>query len=408
MRPVLRLFRDTYRGLPASCWLLSMVAFVNRAGTMVVPYFTIYLKQEFGLSVSEAGAFLGVYGIGSVLGNVLGGRLADRIGAVQLQVASLLLAGAWFAVLTQASTLAWLGAGMFVLGLLNDMFRPGNMAAVTHAAPVEVRAKALALNRLMINAGWAVGPTIGGELAGIGYDLLFLVDGATCMAAGLLLLALRSHIRQLPHAGGATSAEDPACSPWRDGRLLVLLALSTGITMVFMQMYSSGMRHMKDTLGWREDEIGWLLAVNPVLIALVEMPLVHVLRRHAPLPIVALGSAMVGLSLCMFEVAPTTAGLVAMMMCFTLGEMLWSPLLGAHVSSIAPDRARGSYLGLYSSTFALAWIVAPFSGGTVYDVLGPAALWYGCCAAGLALGAGFLLLHRAQRKATSSATLPAS
>lgn len=408
MHQLLRLFHDTYRGLPASCWLLSLVAFVNRAGTMVVPYFTIYLKEQFGLSVSEAGAFLSLYGIGSVLGNVVGGRLADRIGAVQLQVLSLLLAGAWFGVLTQATTLPWLGAGMFVLGVVNDMFRPGNMAAVTHAAPVEVRAKALALNRLMINAGWAVGPTVGGELAGVSYDLLFLADGATCIAAGLLLAVLRTRIAQHSSATASPGGTDPTCSPWRDMRLLALLALSTGITMVFMQLYSSGMRHMKDVLAWREDEIGWLLAVNPVFIALVEMPLVHVLRRHSPLPVVALGSATVGASLCLFELAPTTAGLVTMMFCFTVGEMLWSPLLGAHVSSIAPDRARGSYLGMYSSTFALAWILAPFCGGMVYDQLGPAVLWYGCAVLGALLAAGFLLLHRAQRSATSSNTLPAS
>jgi MFS family permease len=138
--------------------------------------------------------------------------------------------------------------------------------------------------------------------------------------------------------------------------------------------------------GHGEAAVGWFLAINPILITLCEMPVVHALRRHTALPVIALGSLVVGAGyLCMLLPFGTGAIVLAMVV-VAAGELLQMPLLGAHVNDHAPDHARGAYNGAYGMTFTLGLVLAPILGGALYDVAGATALWT-ACALSAALGA---------------------
>lgn len=64
MKRVLTLYRDAYSGLSPSLWWLSIVMLINRAGTMVIPFMTLYLTQYLDYSISKAGIIMAVFGIG--------------------------------------------------------------------------------------------------------------------------------------------------------------------------------------------------------------------------------------------------------------------------------------------------------------------------------------------------------
>lgn len=394
------LFARVYGDLPALTWLVCAAAFVNRAGSMVVPFLSLWLGQRFGYSVADAGLVVSLYGLGACVGNLLGGRLVDRFGAVRVQVTTLAAAAAWMLLLSFADRPLLLGAGVFVLGVLNDAFRPANLAAVVASAPAEHRTRALTLNRLAVNAGWAIGPTVGGQLAMLDFRWLFVADGATCALAALLLLRWvprdldRRFADEDAGAGLPGAAPSPA-SPWRHGQFLLLLGCSVLFLLAFMQYFSTETRHLEQALGFDESQIGWLLAINPVLITVLEMPLAHALRGRPQLPLVAFGSVLVGLAFPLLAPASwALGGVVLSLLVLTVGEMFYSPFLGAFVSDRAPPRARGSWLGAYGASFAFAFVLAPALGGLVYDGLGADALWFCCCGAGLLAAAGFLWLHR--------------
>jgi hypothetical protein len=42
-------YRNAYVGLSGAIWWLALVMFVNRAGTMVLPFLTVYLRDELKL-----------------------------------------------------------------------------------------------------------------------------------------------------------------------------------------------------------------------------------------------------------------------------------------------------------------------------------------------------------------------
>lgn len=405
--------QQTYGGLPATTWTLCAAAFVNRSGAMVLPYLSLYLGARFGMSVERAGYFVSLYGVGSIVGNLLGGRLIDPLGPVRVQIVMLASAAVWMWLVTLAHTPLLLGVGIFVLGLLNDAFRPGNMAAVLASVPADRGPLALTLNRVAVNAGWAIGPTVGGQLAHIDYRWLFVVDGATSLLAALVLLFAVP--RRLPyerpadHPSAPTDAADLAraavgTSPWRDGRFLCLLGTTIATLLAFMQYFSTETRYLKNVFGYGEQTIGWLLAINPTLIVLFEMPLVRSLRGRPRLPIVAFGTLLIALA---FPLLVPTAfgvgGILAQLVLLTVGEMYSFSMLSSFVSDRAPAARRGAYLGVYGASFSLAFVLAPALGGLVYERLGADALWYGCGAVGGLAALGYRALHRAYPRPTSPA-----
>src|SRR5436190_8835875 len=190
-----QLYRDAYSGLSRQMWWLALVMFINRSGTMVIPFLTVYLTSK-GYTLAQAGYVMAAFGCGSILGGYLGGRLTDRFGYYYVQVFSLLLNGILFIVLGQMQTLLQFTICIFVLSSLGESFRPANSAAVAAYSNESNRTRCYSLNRLAINMGWAIGPAIGGVLASINYHLLFWVDGITCIIASFLLYLLFSEVKK--------------------------------------------------------------------------------------------------------------------------------------------------------------------------------------------------------------------
>src|SRR5436305_13427547 len=94
------LYRNAYKGLSDRIWWLSLVIFVNRCGTMVIPFLTVYLTDK-GYTLEQAGMVMACFGIGSLLGTYLGGRLTDKLGFFYIQFLSLMMNGILFILLGQ-------------------------------------------------------------------------------------------------------------------------------------------------------------------------------------------------------------------------------------------------------------------------------------------------------------------
>lgn len=397
------LYRDAFGGLPATTWLLCAAAFVNRCGSMVLPLLNLYLLDKYDYSATEAGLVVTVYGIGAVFGSMIGGKLADVLGCVRVQFVTLAAAGSWMLLMTRIHDVGWLTAAVFVLGVINDAFRPGSITAVATSVGPELRRKALSLNRLMMNAGWAVGPTVGGNLVEhFDYDVIFYADGGTCvLAAAFLFVFLRGFTPRTAttDAAGMPLVVDARSSrgPFRDRHFLWLMLLNFLVITAFMQYFTTGTRVLKEDYGYSESTIFWLIAINPALITIAEMPIVHGLRRHAALPIVTLGSLLIGIGfLCYMLPLGMWAVLIALVV-ITMGEVLQMALLGVYINDHAPPERRGSYNGAYGMSFSLSLVAAPAAGGWTYDQFGADALWLACAIACLIGTVGFGLASRRRR-----------
>ena len=242
-------YKNAYSGLSRSTWLLSLIMLINRSGTMVVPFMTLYLTTKIGYSVGQAGFVFGLFGAGAFCGAYLGGKLTDKIGYYPVQFITLTGGGILFILLGQMKTFPLICLFTFLVSFINEAFRPANTTAISFYSSVENRTRSYALNRLAINIGWAVGSAIGGILAKINYELLFWVDGITNIAAAFVMLTFLKPVNRTTHAdvqqniaASVSAYRDPL---WRlfPGRILDPQRLEKARLQVIDQLQASRFLH---------------------------------------------------------------------------------------------------------------------------------------------------------------------
>lgn len=390
----IQLYRNAFAGIPRPVWWLSLVMLVNRSGTMVIPFLTVYLISR-DFTLAQAGTVMAAFGVGAFIGGYLGGRLTDTFGALRIQVASLLLNGILFVVLGYMQTLTEIILCVFALSTCGEAFRPANAAAIGAYSNEDNRTRSYSLNRLAINLGWAIGPAVGGILASIDYLLLFWVDGATCVIAAILLYlflapgARRSGDMQpaLPVHGGVSVYRDKV---YLAGMFFILL-----IALCFFQLFSIIPVYYKERVHLNEIAIGAILASNGVLIVLVEMVLVYKLEQHKrPLLYIFYGAVVIGISFLVLAIAPVFAFVALSMVVVTVGEMLLFPFTNDFWVSRTHDGNRGQYAAIYTMTFAVAHVLSPLLSSRVAASVGFNGLFvidFILCCLG---GAGFIWLQK--------------
>ncbi len=87
----IQLYVDSFSGLSKPAWMLALVMLLNRMGAMVIPFLAVYVTKELHFTKIEAGIVLSTFGIGSVIGSLLGGWLTDKVGSLRVQSFSLFL-----------------------------------------------------------------------------------------------------------------------------------------------------------------------------------------------------------------------------------------------------------------------------------------------------------------------------
>ncbi len=396
------LYRNAFGGLTRDMWLLSLVTFINRAGTMVIPFMTIYLTQELGFSLQRAGIVMSCFGAGSILGTIAGGKLSDRYGYYPVMFWSLLLTGFMFLLLMHMHSFSAICITVFILSVIGDAFRPANNSSVAAYSVSETRTRSISLLRLAVNLGFSIGPAIGGFLAHkLGYDWLFMADGFTCIGAALFFRVMLK-----PKAAGdnkpvsKAAAREPVSSPYRDLPYLFFGLMITLWAIAFMQFFSVIPVFFKEQFLLNEGRIGALLALNGLIIALFEMPFIYSIEgRFRQLGLIRWGVVAVGVSYLIYVIPGAWIVIpVCSVIVITLGEMLAMPFASTYAMNRSTDQNRGQYMAVYSLTYSVAHVLAPMIGMYVAGRHGYDALWVlmaGFCTVSYA---GLVMLSRAEAR----------
>jgi MFS family permease len=382
-------------GLPPTFWVLCAGTFINRAGSFVVPFLAVYLTRERGLPVATAGLVAAIWGAGAAVASPLGGWLADHVGRRVTLVSALALGGIGMIALGFARELPQLTVGTFLVALVGECYRPAMQAAVSDlVAPVH-RVRAFGLLYWVINLGFSVGLLLGGALATRSFLWLFLGDGLASLAYAGIGWWFVPETR--PHAP-ATAGEPPVrgfvrgfLAPYRDRPFLAFVVLSVLILLIFMQHIAAFPVEMA-ARGLPTAWLGFVLALNGIVIVLVQPFLAPWLTRFDHSRTLAAGAVLVGLGFGINAFAAGPLGFSLGVVVWTLGEILVLPIGNALVADVALPGMRGRYQGAYGLSFGVAGFLAPLLGTLVLQRWGSAALWLGCLALGLAVAAGQLAL----------------
>lgn len=391
----IQLYKQAYSGLSRNSWYLCLVMLINRSGTMVIPFMTLYCTRELHFTIVQAGYIMGLFGLGSICGAFVGGKLTDKIGFYDLQIFALFSGGILFIISGYQHTFLSLAISAYVLSFCNESFRPANSTAIAYYSNAENKTRSYSLNRLAVNLGWAVGGALGGFLASYSYHSLFWVDGCTNIIAALMLLKLipRAGIVKPPKVKPVGSVSSSA---YHDKVYLLFIALVVLFATCFFQLFTMQPLFYKMVWQFNVKFIGFLMALNGILIVIIEMVLIHRLegRRHA-LKYISTGVILVGIGFVILNVMPAViwSGL-AVVLFITLGEMLAMPFMNSFWIARTNPHNRGEYAALYTMAWSTAQVLAPTLGSQLILYGGFSLLWWllgGVC---LVAAIGFMLMYR--------------
>lgn len=343
---------------------------------MVVPFLTLYLTESLSFTLPQVGWLMSAFGIGSVAGSWIGGKLTDKIGSYKTMIFSLVLSGLCFIGLQYLSTFYSMCIGIFLVMLVADMFRPAMFVALGAYSKPENKTRSITLIRLAINLGFAAGPAAGGMIiTGLGYSGLFWVDGISCILAGFLILQILNPKRATVIE--EVTAPAVAQSPYRDGLYLIFILAMCLFALVFMQFISTLPIFYKDIHNLSEFHIGLLFACNGFLIFLIEMPIVKYFEdKKTPLIVLMIaGTAMMGLSFVILNMSMWVGTLVLGMLLITVGEVIVFPFSNAYAMKRAERGNKGDYLALYMMAFSFANIFSHNGGLQLIDDIGFFTTW---------------------------------
>ncbi len=343
---------------------------------MVIPFLSLYLRDDLNFSISDVGWVMTSFGFGSLFGSWLGGKMSDKLGYYKTILFSLIGTGIGFFLLQFITGFWAVCLGFFLLIAVADMSRPAFFVALSAYSKPENKTRSLTLIRLAINLGFSAGPALGGLIiAGIGYFGLFWVDGITCILAGVLLFQTLN-----PKKTKETDQEAPVLAPLaphKDNLYVIFLIALALFGIVFVQYFSTVPLFYKEVRSLSEAQIGLLLGLNGFLIFAFEMPLIAFMERKkwSQISNVIAGLILTGISFGFFFLGDWNLMLVGGMAIATLGEMIAFPFGNAFALRRAKLGKQGAYMGLYSMSFSLSHIFGHNSGMQLINVWGYEFTW---------------------------------
>lgn len=362
---------------------------------MVLLFTSLYLTDELHFTIAEAGMIMSFYGVGSVLGAYVGGWLTDRRNFYDIMIFSLISSGLILLLLLVVTSKWYLCGVILLYAFACDMFRPANAAAIAAYSNPDNRTRSVSLIRLAINLGFSVGPAAGGFVAlYLGYKWLFVIDAITSMLAAVLLMVYLPRPLLEKNRGGGTVLNDSSTSAYRDVAYLVFIVLVTCYAISFFQLFVSVPQYLSKACNYKEDAIGLLLALNGLLVVLIEMPLVAFLeRRRGIFNFIIWGCLLVSAA---FTILQAGSGILVWAVTYTIvitfSEMLAMPFMMNYSLSRPQKERQGQYSALYSIAWGMGFILAPLAGLGVADTYGFDKMFYFFIGLGIVTAGGFILL----------------
>lgn len=405
----IQLYIDSFSGLSKPAWMLALVMLLNRTGAMVIPFLAIYVTKELHFSKVEAGIVLSTFGIGSVIGSLLGGWLTDKIGSFRVQSLSLFLSAPIFALIPQFTTLNGIAGIILLLSIIAETFRPSNSASISLYAKPENITRAFSLNRMAINLGFSLGPAMGGLLATISYSWLFYGNAVGAFVTGIVFYGYfrfrRKNRKSLVVHETIIDADivDDERSPYKDKLFLIFSLMCVLYSIVFSQLISVLPLFYGDAINMSQAEIGMILGYSGIFIVLTEMVIVHYLETKLDLYAnIVIGSILLGVTFFLLIFSQSTPMLYISMTFLCLSEILVLPFISTVAAVRAGKKYKGAYMGVNALSFSIALIITPYLATQILTVYGYDTLWIINTVISILAALGFYYVGRKMKREQKS------
>jgi MFS family permease len=371
--------RKIYSDFPRKFWVVVAVSFIDRiGGTLLFPFFSLYITQKFGVGMTQAGIVLGSFSAFGLVGSMVGGALTDKFGRKSLILFGLVFSAISTLSLGLVDEFTVLIPLSIVIGLLSNIAGPAHQAMVADLLPEKKRQEGFGILRVVANMSWIIGPTIGGFIAGRSYFALFVLDAViSCLVAVIVFL-------YIPETKPETTQESESILKTfagygvvvRDYAYVAFLVVSMLMGLVYQQMYNTLSVYLRDNHGIQPQGYGFLLTTSAITVILFQFQTTRRIKKYPAFLMMGLGVFFYMIGFGMFGFVTAYWLFAAAIVIITIGEMVIMPTASALATNFAPEDMRGRYMAVFGLSWALPATVGPSAAGLILDNYNPDLLWY--------------------------------
>jgi MFS family permease len=343
----------------------------------LVQFLGIYYAHRVGLDIALIGLGFLCESLARGLLAPMFGALSDRIGRRALllfsALATAVILPGFLLVDGPAALLIW----SIALGTTGAINMPVASSLLLDLAPPDRRQSVLALNYTGMSVAYTLGVVPAGFIAEQGYGFL-----AAASAAGYVLVALlyASALRgplPMEKAAAESSVVRDTLSTFLDPRFVLFAVLAFVFPLSMGALVLASPLWAADA-GLKEGYIGVVLGANSIIVAVLALPVATRIESHGPFRYLGLAGAIVAASFACFALIPNAAtSLIAGMVVYSFGEVIFSSAVPAAVARLAPAGRRGAYQGGWTLVASLSMGSALVLCGSISKVAGWNAAWLG-------------------------------
>jgi MFS family permease len=378
-----------YGQLPKAIWILFFVRIVSSMGNFVYPFLTLFLTKKIGLSASQAGNFFIASAILSMIGALLGGKLADHFGRKKLMIIFQGSTAILFIACAFLGNSIWVPILLSLAGMFNGAAQPANSAMVTDLTNKDNRKLALSLLYLGINFGFAVGPTIAGFLYNNYINLIFYGNAGTIIIS-LMLIGIfvkesaptEEEIENSRKMNDDESAEDTNVVKALIKRptLFLFLLGRTINQLVYSAIGFAIPIQMSKTFGdvLAPKYFGYLMSFTGIVVITLTIVIIKLTRKIRPILNVAIASVFYAIGFGMLGFINSFWLFLLSGLIFTIGEIIEATNAGVYVANHSPINHRGRFNAIIPLVTGMGATFGPKIFGIVIDNRGLPAMWILC------------------------------
>jgi MFS family permease len=394
-------FKTARQVMPAQFWLLMAGGLVSSTGgSMVWPFLSSYLKERLAVPLTTVTLLLTVHSVMGILFSFVAGVLADRIGRKGVMVVSLFSGVLYYLLMGQSGSLFYYGVLLAFWGALNPLYAIGANAMIADLVPAEHRMDAYSYIRIVHNAGVAIGPILGGLLAGVSINGAFYGAAVAFLVFGLFIsFLIRETLQKPTRLQEQAEIRSPQTGSgfsylFKDrvfiGFVISFIATTMAAALIFVLLPV----YTKEQFGMPENRYSFLITINALMVIFVQYFVTRIIRSFSAMPVLAVGALFYAVGVGAVALGRGFWGFALCMVILTIGELVMTPTATSLVATLAPPDMRGRYMSVYSLAWPVAMGIGPVLGGLLYDHISPASMWAGGFVFGLISAVGFLLLWR--------------
>ncbi len=366
----------SYNDLSGEYWLKAFFNLVESTFGGICFFLSFYFVHILNFNIVNAGIIMSIYGVGTTIGAITSGKLADILSPEKIAKYSLFVQSMAFMAIIFSKSMLALSTTMFLLGISAYGFITANNTSVMNLVKSDERLKLKSVNIFYASSNFGIGLAAAiVMMAGKKYfHEIFVLAALSLLASSIFY---RQHNKLKPVC--SLNQSNPQTKQSRKDKL----TLYSVLTCLFMVGIIISQRSTTYTIYLHQlfPHLGLagaaaIFALNPLLIVFFQAPLVNQLHNLNKILMTGVGALLMGTGSIILAFANYFYLAILSCVIYTAGEMIFFSMAQVSCYNKSPDKKKGFGLGLFRSTYAASIIVGPTIGSQMYQHMGGQSIWY--------------------------------